>query len=358
MSTFDETYNRIITDLAVGGPRRNVLWPGVDYRIMFEDVYFHMLPAGFTRVFYKVIKNMFDNQIFNLEFDFRLALKEISEADTRNFKKFYQFIRILAESSNPKIITISFSNENSYSEPIELYELTTNEYKNLAGDKPFKEKQIKKLKTKAFNNALEQLKYVIDDVENFGEISLNLKMLKEFYDNTYDQYDSEDSFIGHELRHFLIFLQRLSATCYDVCSHKSNENFLKEKDKEQDINKRNYDRYQLNENEFITLSATYIERLINFYKKFKRIDIEQLDDVKQLIRSVLVKTELYPKTLLHNDFYWYEKLEKIQDLTSIISFYKNCIEERNYKFKNGIKSKKDKYLTLMKWTLNSFENEI
>ena len=351
MSTFDETYNRIITDLAVGGPRRNVLWPGVDYRIMFEDVYFHMLPAGFTRVFYKVIKNMFDNQIFNLEFDFRLALKEISESDVKNFKKFYQFIRILAESPNPKIVTIRLSNENSYTEPIELYELTSEIYKNPFNHKPFKEKQIEKLKTKIFNGALEQLKYIIDDVENFGELTFDINALKEFYSDNNDRYDSEDSFIGHELRHFIIFLQRLSATCYDVCSHKSNEEFIKQR-------KNTLDTYYLDKNEFITLSATYIERLINFYKKFKRIDIEQLDDVKQLIRSVLVKTELYPKTLLHNDFYWYEKLEKIQDLTSIISFYKNCIEERNYKFKNGIKSKKDKYLTLMKWTLNSFENEI
>lgn len=40
----------------------------------------------------------------------------------------------------------------------------------------------------------------------------------------------------------------------------------------------------------------------------------------------------------------------------IINFYKNCIEEQNYKFENNVKSKKDKYFTLRKWTLNSFEN--
>lgn len=30
MSTFDEKFNQIITELAVGGPRRNVLWPSTD----------------------------------------------------------------------------------------------------------------------------------------------------------------------------------------------------------------------------------------------------------------------------------------------------------------------------------------
>ena len=351
MSTFDELYHMIIDHLAVGGPRRNVLWPSTDGDVIFEDVYFHTLPAGFTQVFYKVIKNMFDNKVFEIEFDFRLALKEISESDVKNFKKFYQFIRILAESPNPKIVTIRLSNENSYTEPIELYELTSEIYKNPFNHKPFKEKQIKKLKTKAFNNALEQLKYVINDVENFGELTFDINALKEFYSDNNDRYDSEDSFIGHELRHFIIFLQRLSATCYDVCSHKSNEEFVKTK-------KNTLDTYYLDENEFITLSATYIERLINFYKSHRRRNINSLDDTKQLIRSVLIKTELYPKTLLNNDFYWFNILDKIKSIDMIVGFYKNCIEERNYKFKNGIKSKKDKYLTLMKWTLNSFENEI
>lgn len=30
MSTFDEKFNQIITELAVGGLRRNVLWPSTD----------------------------------------------------------------------------------------------------------------------------------------------------------------------------------------------------------------------------------------------------------------------------------------------------------------------------------------
>lgn len=348
MSTFDEKFNQIITELAVGGPRRNILWPSTDGNIVFEDVYFHTLPAGFTRAFYNVIKKMYDNRIPELELDIRNALKEITENDVKNFKKFYQFIEALANSTNPKIIIIRIGNENSYSEPIELYELTTEIYKNPFNNKPFKEKQIEKLKTKVFNNALEQLKIIIDDIENFGELTFNINSLKEFYEVDNNRYDSEDSFIGHELRHFLIFLQRLSATCYDVCSHKSDKKFIK--------TRRSFiDKYQLNENEFITLSATYIERLINFYKKFKRDDISSLDDIKQLIRSVLVKTDLYPKTLLHDDFYWYNKLNEIKSINMITNFYKNCIEERNYKFENNIKSKKDKYLTLMKWTLKSFE---
>ena len=351
MSTFDELYHIIIDHLAVGGPRRNVLWPSTDGDVIFEDVYFHILPVGFTKVFYDLIKKMFNNKVFEIEFDFRLALKEISESDVKNFKKFYQFIRILAESPNPKIVTIRLSNENSYTEPIELYELTSEIYKNPFNHKPFKEKQIEKLKTKIFNGALAQLKYIIDDVENFGELTFDINALKEFYSDNNDRYDSEDSFIGHELRHFIIFLQRLSATCYDVCSHKSNEEFIKQR-------KNALDTYYLDKNEFITLSATYIERLINFYKNHKRRNINKLDDVKQLIRSVLIKTELYPKTLLNNDFYWFNILDKIKSIDMIVGFYKNCIEERNYKFKNGIKSKKDKYLTLMKWTLNSFENEI
>lgn len=348
MSTFDEKFNQIITELAVGGPRRNVLWPSTDGNIVFEDVYFHTLPTGFTRAFYNVIKKMYDNRISELEFDIRNALKEITENDVKNFKKFYQFIEALSNSANPKIITIRIGNENSYSEPIELYELTTEIYKNPFNHKPFKEKQIEKLKTKVFNNALEQLKIIIDDIENFGELTFNINSLKEFYEVDNNRYDSEDSFIGHELRHFLIFLQRLSATCYDVCSHKSDKKFIQTR-------KSFIDRYQLNENEFIALSATYIERLIIFYKKFKRDDISSLDDIKQLIRSVLVKTDLYPKTLLHDDFYWYNKLNEITSINMITNFYRNCIEERNYKFENNIKSKKDKYLTLMKWTLNSFE---
>lgn len=349
MNTFDETYNKIITNLAIGGPRRNILWPSTDSDIIFEDVYFHTLPSGFTKIFYDVIKKMYENQIFELEFDIRKALKEITENDVKNFKRFYQFIKTLASSYNPKIITIRIGNENSYSEPIELYELTTEIYKNPFNHRPFKEKQIKKLKTKVFDTALEQLKFIIDDIENFGELTFDINSLKEFYESDNNRYDSEDSLIGHELRHFLIFLQRLSATCYDVCSHKSDKNFVKTK-------KSVIDRYQLNENEFITLSATYIERLINFYKNHKRNNINSLDDIKQLIRSVLVKTEFYPKTLLHNDFYWYDKLNEIKSIDMIINFYKNCIEERNYKFENNVKSKKDKYFTLIKWTLNSFEN--
>ena len=293
MSTFDELYHIIIDHLAVGGPRRNVLWPSTDGDVIFEDVYFHILPVGFTKVFYDLIKKMFNNKVFEIEFDFRLALKEISESDVKNFKKFYQFIRILAESPNPKIVTIRLSNENSYTEPIELYELTSEIYKNPFNHKPFKEKQIEKLKTKIFNGALAQLKYIIDDVENFGELTFDINALKEFYSDNNDRYDSEDSFIGHELRHFIIFLQRLSATCYDVCSHKSNEEFIKQR-------KNALDTYYLDKNEFITLSATYIERLINFYKNHKRRNINKLDDVKQLIRSVLIKTELYPKTTFSN----------------------------------------------------------
>ena len=105
--------------------------------------------------------------------------------------------------------------------------MTTEIYKNPFNNKPFKEKQIEKLKTKVFNNALEQLKIIIDDIENFGELTFNINSLKEFYEVDNNRYDSEDSFIGHELRHFLIFLQRLSATCYDVCSHKSDKKFIK-----------------------------------------------------------------------------------------------------------------------------------
>lgn len=221
MNTFDETYNKIITNLAIGGPRRNILWPSTDSDIIFEDVYFHTLPSGFTKIFYDVIKKMYENQIFELEFDIRKALKEITENDVKNFKKFYQFIKTLASSYNPKIITIRIGNENSYSEPIELYELTTEIYKNPFNHKPFKEKQIEKLKTKVFDTALEQLKFIIDDIENFGELTFDINSLKEFYESDNNRYDSEDSLIGHELRHFLIFLQRLSATCYDVCSHKS-----------------------------------------------------------------------------------------------------------------------------------------
>lgn len=344
----------IITDLAMGGPRRNVLWPSTDGNIVFEDVYFHTLPSGFTKSFYDIVKKMFNNHIIEFEFDIRNALKEITEADTKNFKKFYQFIKILANSSNPKTVTIRISNENSYTEPIELYELTDSIYKNPFNIGPFKEKQIERLKKKSFNNALLQLKYIIDDIENLGELSFKLDDLKEFYSANNNRYDSEDSFIGHELRHFLIFLQRLSATCYSVCSYKSDEQFIAVNCNKFDA----FDKYQLNENEFITLFATYIERLINFYKKFKRNDIDKLDDIKHLIRSVLVKTEIYPKTLLHNDFYWYNSLDKIKSIKYITNFYRNCIEERKYKFEKGIKSKKDKYLTLMKWTLNSFEKEL
>lgn len=46
----------IITDLAMGGPRRNVLWPSTDGNIVFEDVYFHTLPSGFTKSFYDIVK--------------------------------------------------------------------------------------------------------------------------------------------------------------------------------------------------------------------------------------------------------------------------------------------------------------
>lgn len=351
MSTFDEVYNNIITDLALGGPRRNVLWPSTDSNIIFEDVYFHTLPSGFTKYFYDIIKEMYDSKTIEREFDFRNALSKISENEVKNFKRFYQFLTILKNSSTPKIITIKLEFENSYIEPDELYELSTNEMKNIFGNKPFKDMLIQKYPNTVMNNSLKIMKDIVDSLENFGEITYNIKMLKEFYSSNNNTYDSEDSFIGHEIRHFLIFLQRLSATCYDVCSHKSDKSFI-------DSKSNKFEKYQLNENEFITLSATYIERLINLYKKYKRKELNKLEDVKQLIKSILVKTGHYNESLLHNDEYWLNKLNEIKSIYDIITFYKNCIEERKIKFEKNVKTKKDKYLTLMKWTLNSFNDSL
>ena len=274
MTAFDEVYNKIVnnclpaklniskgpydehlTALIPGPIRPYVLAESDTGYLIYEDVYFHMLPSGFRKYFYDIVKEMYNSKTIEREFDFRNAIKAITKEDTQNFKKFEDFLQILGNSSTPKVITLKIGFENSYSEPIELYELSTNEMKNVFGNKPFKEK-LEKL---AMNNSLKVINTAIDSLENFGEITYDVAMLKEFYSSNNNTYDSEDSFIGHEIRHFLIFLQRLSAMCYDVCSYKSNKEFIKTKTNIMDI-------YQLNENEFITLSATYIERLINLYK--------------------------------------------------------------------------------------------
>lgn len=65
------------------------------------------------------------------------------------------------------------------------------------------------------------MKNHIYEFNNLGTLTINPNLIT-------DQmfvYDSDDSIIGYEIRHFIIFLQRLSKANYEVYKVYSNKDF-------------------------------------------------------------------------------------------------------------------------------------
>lgn len=350
MNKFNETYNKIVTeiryrDMAI--KRWNGSLPSIEAGIIYEDVAFHKLPRKFTDELIKIIKEMKENKIPEKEIDLRSLFKSIEKSEVENFDQFYNFIQFLSNSSK-KILTIKMGFECSYTEPIELIEFSDQEYKKIFHDKPYEDILKKKIKNQCYSKALEIMKQYIYELNDLGTLIINPNLIT-------DQmfiYDSDDSIIGHEIRHFIIFLQRWSKANYEICKVYSFQNI-----EEYDRNNPNFKSYSLHEDEFITLSATYIERLVNIFLKHKRYI--RIQEINQLIKSVLVKAGNYDKGVLENDLYWYNLLdESIPQINSIIQFFKNIFDDRKYKFENNIKTKKDKFLTLINWTYKSFYEKI
>ena len=344
---FNETYNQIVLEIKYRDINNLNVYsssiPSFEAGIIYEDCAFHKLPRCFTDKLIDEINQMKENKIIEKEIDARNYLQLIKKEEVENFQEFFDFIQLLIHSSE-KILTLKMGFENSYNEPIELFELCNEEYSKVFHKEPKKDDLIKKIKNKSFSKALQIMKENLNEFHNLGTLTINPKTItKDMY-----VYDSNDTIIGHEIRHFIIFLQRWSKMNYEVCKKYSI----------QKINDKNtFKNYSLYEDEFITLSSTLIERLINIFLKNKRL--MKIQEVNQLIKSVLVKTGEYNKDILNNDLYWYDILNNNdQQINSIIEFYKNILNDRKYKFENNIKTKNDKFITLIKWTYNSFMEKL
>ena len=321
--------------------------PQFDGNIIYEDCAFHKLPRAFADALINEIKNMKSNKIVEKEIDIRPYLKLIKCEEVENVKQFYDFIQMLINSSE-KILTLRMGFENSFTEPIILYELADANYTKIFHDEPFKTELIKKIKSKSMSDALQIMKDNLTDIIDLGTLIINPHTIT---DSKFE-YDNDDTIIGHEIRHFIIFLQRFSKLNYDVCKRYSAQDLP-----EYDRNNPDFKLYSLNEDEFITLSSTYIERLVNLFLKHKRTT--KIQEVNLLIKSLLVKAGEYPIEQLENDLYWYELLdENTTQIKNIIQFYKNILDDRKYKLNAELKFKNDKFLTLSKWTYNTFYEKL
>jgi len=284
MNKFNQLCNQIITEIKYRDISQiNILnksIPTEEYDgLLFEDCAFHKLPRQFADKLINVIKTMKENKQVEQEIDIRNYLKLIQKDEVHNFDQFFEFIQLLINSTEEKILTIQLTNnENSFTEPIELYELSNQQYGKPFKDEPYKDSLIKKIKNKSLSNALKIMKENINQLTNLGTIKININTITD--DNF--EFDNEDTIIGHEIRHFIIFLQRLSKTNYEVCKHYSNQNI------NFNPNYPDSKSYFLNEDEFITISSTYIERLINIFLKYKRS--AKIQEINLLIKSILVKT--------------------------------------------------------------------
>ena len=83
------------------------------------------------------------------------------------------------------------------------------------------------------------------------------------------------------------------------------------------------------------------------------------EEINNLIIAILVKTGKFNRELLKNDFYWFDILDETDmRIKNIIEFYKNILDDRHYKIENKVKSNKDKFVILMKWTYQTFFEKI
>ena len=192
--------------------------PTFESGVIYEDLAFHKLPRKFSDELIKIIKDMKINKITEKEIDLRSLFKLIEKSEVENFDQFFNFIQILSNSSEKNLI-IKIGFECSYEEPIELIEFSDIEYQKIFHDKPYEELLKKKIKNQCFSKSLEIMKNHIYEFNNLGTLTINPNLIT-------DQmfvYDSDDSIIGHEIRHFIIFLQRWSKSNYEVCRVYSNQ---------------------------------------------------------------------------------------------------------------------------------------
>ena len=358
MNKFNELYNSLIKEIKYREFPINNLKTNVDplsELIIYEDCAFHKLPRRFADFLIKEIKDLKNSyettKTFIKEIDLRNTFKLIDKNETNNIKYFYDFLQLLSDSSCEKILTIQLSNESSYTEPIALEEFNTNEYKKFQHNKnnaKYSYKLAKNIRNKSYSESLKIMKEYVNDIDDLGLLQIDIKEIE----NKDFEFDNDDTIIGHEIRHFIIFLQRWSKTNYEICNRYSN----------QDLNKMENDFkvYQLNENEFITLSSTYIERLINIFDKYKRN--ESNEEINLLIKSVLILSndQLNDENL--SDKYWINILINLIEVKSnnpkdviqklkvkrIIDFFKNIFDDSKYEVK------KNKFKSLINWTLKSF----
>ena len=192
--------------------------PTFEGGVIYEDISFHKLPRKFSDELIKIIKDMKINKISEKEIDLRSLFKLIEKSEVENFDQFFNFIQLLSNSSE-KNLTIKMGLECSYEEPIELIEFSDIEYQKIFHDKPYEDLLKKKIKNQCFSKSLEIMKNHIHELNNLGTLTINPNLIT-------DQmfvYDSDDSIIGHEIRHFIIFLQRWSKANYEVCRVYSNQ---------------------------------------------------------------------------------------------------------------------------------------
>lgn len=106
------------------------------------------------------------------------------------------------------------------------------------------------------------------------------------------------------------------------------------------------------EDEFITLSSTYIEQLINFWLKYKRENT--IREINKLINTILAYAIDNIKT--ETDDYYLNNIEQTNELQNICTFFKTIFNDKKYI--GNSKKQEDKFKTLMKWTLKSFQEKL
>lgn len=354
MKNLNETYNQIIKEIRYRNENElKTLSDPLSELVIFEDCAFHKLPRAFADFLIGKIKNLKNNydksKQFIEEIDLRSAFKLIKEDEIHNVKDFYNFLQILSNSTNEKILRIQISNECSYTEPISLREFKTEEYKKFNHSKnnaKYSYELAKRIEHASYNYSLKIMKEYVNEIEDLGTLQFDINEI----DNENFVFDNDDTILGHEIRHFIIFLQRWSKTNYEICMKYSNQNL--------DKIEHDFNAYQLNENEFITLSSTYIERLINIFEKFKRDD--SINEINLLIKSILFLANNSYKDI--SDRYWLNILNELINIDSddpikiitklkvkrIVDFYKNILDDSKYNIKNN------KFKTLIGWTTKSF----
>ena len=102
--------------------------------------------------------------------------------------------------------------------------------------------------------------------------------------------------------------------------------------------------------------------MINIFEKYKRTD--SVNEINLLIKSVLCLANNSFKDI--SDNYWLDILNNLINIDSndpvkiisklkikrIIEFYKNILDDSTYNIKN------DKFKTLIRWTVKSFNEKL